>query len=209
MKKTVNRLDNQEGFVLIAALLILLVLTVMGIAVNRGTMTEWRIAMNDREQKETFYEADAATELAAEVLVQNIACMGFNENEKGMVLRGVDKDHHAYIKHHAVGFWRFYAPDGTAVPSYGLDRDVDGVLDGVPNGEWDCDTDSTPDEVGNNVSMDYDCPTNRTVPAWDIVYPAAFKDGSNELDPDPADFSWEKTIKGESGEPFVNNKPFA
>lgn len=51
MKKTINRLDNQEGFVLIAALLILLVLTVMGIAVNRGTMTEWRIAMNDREQR--------------------------------------------------------------------------------------------------------------------------------------------------------------
>lgn len=92
MKKTMNpdnnRPDNQEGFVLIAALLILLVLTVMGIAVNRGTITEWRIAMNDREQKETFYEADAVTELTAEVLVQNIACMGFNESSAGMVLRG-------------------------------------------------------------------------------------------------------------------------
>ncbi|MDU9048039.1 MAG: pilus assembly PilX N-terminal domain-containing protein [Candidatus Electrothrix sp. Rat3] len=196
MKKTINRLDNQEGFVLIAALLILLVLTVMGIAVNRGTMTEWRIAMNDREQKETFYEADAATELMAEVLVQNIACMGFNENSAGMVLPGAGSDHDVYIDHRAVGFWRFYAPNGTAVPSYGLDQDGDGVPDGV----FDCDKDG--DDVGDNVAMDYPCTATgeSTVPAWNIVYPAAYLNGT---------FDWNETIEGESGEPFVNNKPFA
>jgi hypothetical protein len=198
MKKTINRLENQEGFVLIAALLILLVLTVMGIAVNRGTMTEWRIAMNDREQKETFYEADAATELMAEVLVQNIACMGFNENSAGMVLPGAGSDHDVYIDYRAVGFWRFYAPNGTALPTYGLD----GNGDGVPDGNFDCDTNG--DGVGDNVAMDYVCPLAQQVPAWDIVYPAAFDDPS-----DPATFNWEKTIEGETGEAFVNNRPFA
>ncbi|MCI5125049.1 MAG: hypothetical protein D3925_11375 [Candidatus Electrothrix sp. AR5] len=203
MKKTMNRPDNQEGFVLIAALLILLVLTVMGIAVNRGTITEWRIAMNDREQKETFYEADAVTELMAEVLVQNIACMGFTENSDGMVLRGVDDDHNVYLQDHAVGFWRFYAPNGTAVPSYGLDQNNDGV----PDGDFDCDTDG--DDVGDNVAMDYPCTATgeQMVPAWDIAYPAAF-------DPPPtpvsaASFNWNEMIEGKPGEPFVNNEPFA
>ncbi|MCI5139800.1 MAG: hypothetical protein D3922_15640 [Candidatus Electrothrix sp. AR1] len=197
MKKTMNRPDNQEGFVLIAALLILLVLTVMGIAVNRGTITEWRIAMNDREQKETFYEADAVTELMAEVLVQNIACRGFNENPTaGMVLPGGGNDHDVYIDSGAVGFWRFYAPNGTAVPSYGLDQDGDGV----PDGNFDCDTDG--DEVGDNVAMDYPCTATgeSTVPAWNIVYPAAYRNGA---------FDWSEMIEGTSGEPFVNNKPFA
>ena len=204
MKKTMNpdknRPVNQEGFVLIAALLVLLVLTVMGIAVNRGTITEWRIAMNDREQKEIFYEADAVTELTAEVLVQNIACMGFDENIEGMVLRGGNDDHNVYIKGHAIGFWRFYAPNGTAVPSYGLD--VDG--DGVPDGEYDCDMDG--DDVGDSVAMDYPCTASgeNMVPAWDIAYPAAFDDPA-----DPATFNWNKMIEGETGEAFVNNKPFA
>ncbi|WP_339137946.1 MAG: PilX N-terminal domain-containing pilus assembly protein [Candidatus Electrothrix sp. GW3-4] len=207
MKKTINHPKDQEGFVLIAALLILLVLTVMGIAVNRSTITEWRIAMNDREQKETFYAADAATELAAEVLVQNIACQGFVENVNGMVLPGVDNEHNVYLKEHAVGFWRFYAPDGTAVPSYGLDGWIrDGTLqpqaipqDGVPDGDYDCDTDGN--GVGDNVAMDYPC--NGTgeslVPAWDIAYPAAVNSS------DPATFDWDTMI---GSEPFVNNEPF-
>ena len=203
MKETSNCSKNQEGFVLIAALLILLVLTVMGIAVNRGTITEWQIAMNDREQKETFYAADAATELAAEVLIQNIACQGFVEDADGMVMAGADNDHNVYLTSAAVGFWRFYAPNGTAVPSYGLDLDADET----PDGDFDCDTDGN--GVGDNVSMDYPCngPGESMVPAWDIAYPAAVDST------DPATFSWETMIKGKgydaSTEPFVDNEPFA
>ncbi|MCI5136219.1 MAG: hypothetical protein D3920_14390 [Candidatus Electrothrix sp. AW2] len=76
MKKK-KEVQKESGFVLVAALLILLVLTLMGIAVNRSTMTEWRIAMNDRLHKETFYAADGGTELAQEILEQNIACLIF------------------------------------------------------------------------------------------------------------------------------------
>ncbi|CAK8712448.1 hypothetical protein KKHLCK_01465 [Candidatus Electrothrix laxa] len=211
MKETTYRPDPQEGFVLITALLVLLVLTVMGIAVNRGTMTEWRIAMNDREQKETFYAADGATELVAEVLVQNIACQGFVENSAGMVMEGVDNDHNVYLRDHAVGFWRFYAPNGTALPSYGLDEDKDGV----PDGNFDCDTDTPLDGVGNNVAMDYDCSDDRKVPAWDLAYPVVVDSA------DLASFDWETTwetiwetmVKGkgydETTEPFVKNEPFA
>ncbi|MCI5120591.1 MAG: hypothetical protein D3908_05255 [Candidatus Electrothrix sp. AUS4] len=202
MKDTINRPENQDGFVLIAALLILLVLTVMGIAVNRGTITEWQIAMNDRQQKEAFYAADGATELAAEVLVQNIACQGFAENADGMVLAGVDNDHNVYLRNHAIGFWRFYAPNGTAVPSYGLDEDGDGV----PDGNWACDKDG--DGVADypeDITYSCDGTGEQKVPAWDFAYPASVTAGN------PASFSWDKMIRGDdtSMDPFVENKPFA
>lgn len=129
MKKKYPR--NEEGFVLVAALLILLVLTVMGISVNRNTTTEVKIALNDRLHKETFYKADAATELATEVLVQSIACFGFNqltkaqeenEIEEGMRIPGA-AGHDFYIEEKALGFWRNYNTEGVPIPS----DDEDGI----------------------------------------------------------------------------------
>jgi len=78
---------KEEGFILVAALMILLILTIMGIAMNRNTTTEIKVAANDRLHKQTFYEADGGTEFAAEVLEQNIACVIFAENGKGSTWR--------------------------------------------------------------------------------------------------------------------------
>ncbi len=73
--------NNEEGFVLIVALMIMLVLTIIGIAANRNTTTELQIAGNDRTHKETFYVADGGTEIASEILEQNLACItGFTTN---------------------------------------------------------------------------------------------------------------------------------
>lgn len=111
---------NEGGFVMVASLLILLVLTLLGIAVNQNSETEWRIAMNDRLQKETFYRADAASELAAEVLEQSIACLGFPNSEKGKLLSGYSTDpnepYNIYIEPHQEGFWRYYAETGVDMP---------------------------------------------------------------------------------------------
>lgn len=130
--KKYKKVQNEEGFVLIAALLILLVLTVLGIAVNRNTNTEWRIAMNDRLHKETFYRADAVAELAQEVIEQSIACLGFFENDQDvnnepiMVLSGAfiqDIDSNTQYRKDVVvdgnslGFWRNYAPTGVLMPN--------------------------------------------------------------------------------------------
>ncbi|MCI5130407.1 MAG: hypothetical protein D3904_02520 [Candidatus Electrothrix sp. EH2] len=129
MKKRTT--ENEEGFVLVAALLILLVLTLMGIAVNRNTETEWKIAMNDRIHKETFYNADATTELVTEVLVQSIACFGFDEVdetddvEEGVRITGAP-GHDLYIEENALGFWRNYNTEGVPIPS---DADNDGSPD--------------------------------------------------------------------------------
>ncbi|MGR0480903.1 MAG: PilX N-terminal domain-containing pilus assembly protein [Candidatus Electronema sp. V4] len=123
---------NEEGFVMVASLLILLVLTLLGIAVNRNTSTEWQIAMNDRLHKQTFYAADAATELAAEVLEQSIACRGFDENGKGMKLSGAvgcdpdnpDRPCHVFIDKDSLGFWRNYAEDGKVSLPDNSSRDI-------------------------------------------------------------------------------------
>jgi Tfp pilus assembly protein PilX len=113
MKKQL--LQNEEGFVLIAALLVLLVLTVLGIAVNRNTNTEWRIALNERIHKENFYAADAAAELAQEVIEQNVACVtGFPANTSGgsrlLGAAGLDMD--IFVEPGSLGFWRNYLERG-------------------------------------------------------------------------------------------------
>lgn len=78
-----NRQCGQEGFILVAAMMVLLILTIMGIAMNRNTTTEIQIAGNDKLHKETFYLADGGTEFAAEALEQNIACLVFAANGNG------------------------------------------------------------------------------------------------------------------------------
>lgn len=78
-----QRHRNEEGFVLVAALMIMLVLSLIGIAMNRNTVTELQIAGNDKVHKQTFYEADGGTEFTAEVLEQNIACLNFAQNGGG------------------------------------------------------------------------------------------------------------------------------
>lgn len=87
MKLKMNKLmikgNNEEGFVLIIALMIMVVLTVIGIAATFNTTTELQIAGNDRIHKETFYDADGGTEFATEVLEQNIACLDFAQNGSG------------------------------------------------------------------------------------------------------------------------------
>lgn len=117
-----HSLRGEDGFVMIASLLILLVLTLLGIAVNQNTDIEWRIAMNDRLHKETFYAADAATELAAEALEQSIACLGFRANtpdNKLMRLQGAKPSSQAgpwfdlVVEENSLGFWRNYRVDDT------------------------------------------------------------------------------------------------
>lgn len=92
------RQTNEEGFVLILAMVIMLVLTLIGISANRNTTTELKIAGNDRTFKETFYVADGGTEVASEVLEQNLACItGFTTNPlDGMV----------QVEANRLNFWR-------------------------------------------------------------------------------------------------------
>jgi type IV pilus assembly PilX-like protein len=114
MKKMQNCPNDEQGFVLIAALLVMLVLTLIGIAANKNTSTELGIAGNDRTHKESFYEADGGTELASEVLEQNVACLQFEDDAgDGRVLLGGTADYNIFVDNDSLGFWRNFSPAGT------------------------------------------------------------------------------------------------
>ena len=58
--------NNERGFAIIVALLMLAIITVMGIAATRTSETETRIAVNDRLYNIAFYTAEAGTAFVAE-----------------------------------------------------------------------------------------------------------------------------------------------
>ena len=100
MKNIIQASRNEEGFVLVLALMIMVVLTILGIAANRNTSTELMISGNDSLQKQTFYQADGGTEVGAEVLEQNIFCVsGFTP--ANMPIEGVIQ-----VEAGSMNFWQ-------------------------------------------------------------------------------------------------------
>jgi len=61
-------LKNEDGSVLVVALIILVVLTLLGIAATTTTEIETQIAGNEKVHKMTFYKAEAAAMQCAKVL---------------------------------------------------------------------------------------------------------------------------------------------
>jgi Tfp pilus assembly protein PilX len=71
----INKKDSrEEGFVLVAALLVMLVLTILGIATTTNVSLELQIAGNDKVHKRTFYGAEGGAVLGSELLEQNLNC---------------------------------------------------------------------------------------------------------------------------------------
>ncbi len=59
MKNTLQPLGNQDGFVLVVAMMIMTVLSLLGIAGLETTTAELQISGNDRNEKTTFYGAES------------------------------------------------------------------------------------------------------------------------------------------------------
>ncbi|MCK4417515.1 MAG: pilus assembly PilX N-terminal domain-containing protein [Candidatus Latescibacteria bacterium] len=59
MKSLARQLRNEEGSVIVVALMILVVLTIIGISATDTTTVELQIATNDKFHKIAFYNADA------------------------------------------------------------------------------------------------------------------------------------------------------
>lgn len=73
-------LRNDSGFVLVLAMVMLVALSLIGIAAMNTTLLENTIATNDKVHKRTLYQAEAAALLSTEVLEQNINCeLGFTK----------------------------------------------------------------------------------------------------------------------------------
>ncbi len=79
-----NRHNTDRGFVLVTALLMLVVLSMLGLATIMTSMVELKIAGNDRLHKKTFYEADGGTETSSILAYENALCInsgGFTEGD--------------------------------------------------------------------------------------------------------------------------------
>ncbi|MFH7320900.1 PilX N-terminal domain-containing pilus assembly protein [Desulfurivibrio sp. D14AmB] len=73
-----RRGNTEEGFVLVGALLIMLILVLIGISATTSTNLEMQIAGTERAHAEAFTQADAGLEMATLLLEENIACAGFS-----------------------------------------------------------------------------------------------------------------------------------
>lgn len=72
-------MDNQKGSAIIFAMLILVVVTLIGISATNTSVTELQISANDRLYKQAFYAADGGTEMAQNLIEDNIATLdGFS-----------------------------------------------------------------------------------------------------------------------------------
>jgi hypothetical protein len=94
MKRRWCQMNNSNGGVTIAALLILAVLTIIGISSISTSNMEVQIATNDKVHKMTFYAADGGSELGTELLELNIACASGFANDN-LVINNItvaDKD---------------------------------------------------------------------------------------------------------------------
>ncbi len=87
MTRQFTTYKNEEGFVLIASLMILVILSILGIMATRTTMVELTISGNDKVNKQTFYQADGGTEFAQQLVFENAICTttknGFDETSAG------------------------------------------------------------------------------------------------------------------------------
>ena len=62
MKISINQVKNEEGFVLVIALVILVFITIIGISATTTTDIELQIASNEKSRKIVLYAADAGIE---------------------------------------------------------------------------------------------------------------------------------------------------
>ncbi len=78
-----KRLNNEDGFVMVVALMILVILTLIGTAGLETSSFEEQIAGNDWMAKQTFYKGDGGTEIGSEVLEYNFSCGDVKQTKVG------------------------------------------------------------------------------------------------------------------------------
>jgi len=68
MRKLLIPVNNQNGSMILIALLLLVILTLMGVTSTRTSITENRIAVNEQTQKMAFYQAEAGINTSAQLI---------------------------------------------------------------------------------------------------------------------------------------------
>jgi hypothetical protein len=76
--------NNNHGSVINIALFVIVLLALIAISAIKNSSTEIKISNNIKSEKVSFYNADGGTEIASELLENNIACDdGFTETTPG------------------------------------------------------------------------------------------------------------------------------
>ncbi|WP_028317453.1 pilus assembly PilX N-terminal domain-containing protein [Desulfobulbus elongatus] len=71
-------MNNENGFVLVGALLIMTLLVLIGISATTSSVLELQISGADRIHAETFYQADSGTQIAVRLIEESLgATEGF------------------------------------------------------------------------------------------------------------------------------------
>jgi hypothetical protein len=113
-------LNKEDGSITVLALILLVLLTLLGIAVTTTSSIEVQIAGNDDRHKKALYEADGGTEVGFEMLEQNIACPnGFNTYNDGAGYLDINSDVRVFTK----AFWLIENPPTSDYPSTS-ERDI-------------------------------------------------------------------------------------
>lgn len=74
MNSKIHMLDSQRGSLVVTSVVILMMLTLIGIAVTTTASLEMQISGNEKLSKIAFYNADGGTEVGFELLEQNLGC---------------------------------------------------------------------------------------------------------------------------------------
>lgn len=72
MKNSVDHLKNEEGFVIVFVLMILVVVSIIGISASDTSQTEHRIVRNERLYKDLFYDADSGPYTVSKLVSRTI-----------------------------------------------------------------------------------------------------------------------------------------
>lgn len=74
MKSISCRAKNEEGFILVTALVVLVLLTFLGTFASNTTMFELQISGNDKVARDTFFKADGGVQAGVELIEENVSC---------------------------------------------------------------------------------------------------------------------------------------
>lgn len=101
MNKNENTLQNENGSVMIVAVVLLVLITIMGLSVSRLSDVDVQIAKNEREYVQDFYAADSAWREAIQWLDTRASVPGL-VNRSLYVTNDPDNPTDAYYDDHAM-----------------------------------------------------------------------------------------------------------
>jgi len=126
MSRTVSHLKNENGSVIVVALIILALLTILGIAGTNTSTLEVRIATNSQDHQLDFYVADSGWKDAAMYLEGQSGVPAW-VNGEGTVVKNFGSDGDTYAGEPPAPDYTVLTPD--SLHADGIDNDGDGDTD--------------------------------------------------------------------------------